>query len=190
MRRSLIIKIILMATIYFGLSGSANALLIVEVSATDTTFSMTLNGQAEASQLNTFVKHRLFVGFGGGLADSLYSWVTDEPAQVTLSHSLPGGITLIGGDANPNWIEAEHSVSVENVTFNDHTYTWTVADPSQAPDLSMFGLHLGAPGGCWQCIPGTPSWGPVITATVVPEPNTALLLGIGLVGLAARWRQV
>jgi hypothetical protein len=182
------IKIVLMATIYLGLSGPANALLIVEVSATDTTFSMTLNGQAEVGQTGALYKDRLLVGFGGGLADGLYSWIT-MPAELTLSHNLPGGITLTGSDGNPSWIQAYHSASVENVTFDNHIYSWTIADPSKAPDLSNFGLHLG-----WNCsglcggIPGTESFGPVISATVVPEPNTALLLGIGLVGLAARWR--
>ena len=192
MHRSRIIKVILMATMCLCLSGSANATLTVEVSATDTTFSMTLNGQADVDQLGVLYKDRLVVGFGSSgnwpWDAGPYKWLT--PASIDLSQNLPGGLALTGSSADPYWIQAEHSASVESVTFSNHTYSWTVADPSKAPnDLADFGLHLGwNNSGIGGGTPGTEAFGPVIYATVVPEPTTALLFAIGLAGLGMRRR--
>ena len=190
MHRSRIIKVILMTTICLVLSGSANATLTVEVWATDTTFSMTLNGQADVEQLGALYKDRLIVGFGGNWCFGCgpNTWLTGS--SIVLSENLPGGTVLTGSAASVSWLQAYHSGSVESVTFNNHTYSWTVADPSQAPnDLADFGLHLGFNNsGVSGGIPGTESFGPVISATVVPEPTTALLVGLGLIGLGVRRR--
>jgi hypothetical protein len=90
----------------------------------------------------------------------------------------------------------------EPITVITGAAAWNAPSPNLSPDPSNFNSRYLVDGtdGAFTGYDGTVDWGgnsssedsltnAVWTLTVVPEPSTALLLGLGLTGLAGKGRK-
>jgi len=126
--------------------------------------------------------HGLSLHFdGGALPDISVSAPTDRSSTEDPAFSaIPAGMLIMSLGGSPQSVAAPGSLSyttgAETVTLTD--FRWT--------HPSVDGLDLVNPG---SPSPGSgPDYVGTFTLVVVPEPSTALVVGMGLVGMAARRR--
>jgi hypothetical protein len=173
-----------------GLASAANATVSLVLAADHATYNvgdtitLKATGTANASEVSTAV-------FGEMLLDNPGALSGGAASQVALQ-SFGGFVTWVVG-TNPcttssctmmNQIGGVSDIPVSNTPLVVATATFQAAAPGvvnatwEASTFNWFGLGLG--GGA---VPNGTSF------TIVPEPTTAAMLGLGLFGLAVAGRR-